>query len=152
MPSRDQELGEIQLIHQIQPEIRLMAACHPLTEGRGWQAARKDDVNANNFSLLYTKKMPTLMLLYDLLRKPLYPAPTAKMALKLGSKYRFGEAQECHWGTICQGSWVLISPDQKVGDAHSGATSLGRRQDAGRRSVLGCDTDQRLHQSDQSAP
>jgi len=55
------------------------------------------DAHAKNFSLLYTERTPTLAPLYDLLCTAIYPTLTAKMAMKLGSKYRFSEVQERHW-------------------------------------------------------
>ncbi len=59
------------------------------------------DAHAKNFSLLYSElysvSTPTLAPLYDLLCIAVYPTLTAKMVMKLGSKYRFGEVQGGHW-------------------------------------------------------
>ena len=55
------------------------------------------DAHAKNFSLIYTEKTPMLAPLYDLLCTAVYPTLTAKMAIKLGSKYRFSEVHERHW-------------------------------------------------------
>jgi serine/threonine-protein kinase HipA len=55
------------------------------------------DAHAKNFSLLYSERTPTLAPLYDLLCTAVVPTLTAKMAMKLGSKYRFSEVQGRHW-------------------------------------------------------
>ena len=55
------------------------------------------DAHAKNFSLLYTGKAPVLAPLYDTLSTAVYPALTPKMAMKIGSKYKFSEVQARHW-------------------------------------------------------
>lgn len=65
------------------------------------------DAHAKNFSLLYageTSKIarsniakPTLAPLYDLLCTAVYPTLTTKMAMKVGSSYRFSEVRKRHW-------------------------------------------------------
>jgi serine/threonine-protein kinase HipA len=60
------------------------------------------DAHAKNFSLLYageTHKIasPTLAPLYDLLCTAVYPTLTAKMAMKMGSTYRFSDVRKRHW-------------------------------------------------------
>lgn len=59
------------------------------------------DAHAKNFSLLYTnpsaKAAPILAPLYDVLSTAIYPNLTPKMAMKLGSKYKFSEVQARHW-------------------------------------------------------
>lgn len=55
------------------------------------------DAHAKNFSLLYQAKMPVLAPLYDVLCTAVYPKLTPKMAMKLGSKYKFSEVQARHW-------------------------------------------------------
>lgn len=59
------------------------------------------DAHAKNFSLLYlhneTGKAPVLAPFYDTLSTAVYPALTPKMAMKIGSKYKFSEVQARHW-------------------------------------------------------
>jgi serine/threonine-protein kinase HipA len=55
------------------------------------------DAHAKNFSLLHTGKAPVLAPLYDTLSTAVYPALTPKMAMKIGSKYKFSEVQARHW-------------------------------------------------------
>jgi serine/threonine-protein kinase HipA len=55
------------------------------------------DAHAKNFSLLYTIQGPVLAPLYDVLSTAVYAQLTPKMAMKLGSKYRFDEIQPRHW-------------------------------------------------------
>jgi serine/threonine-protein kinase HipA len=60
------------------------------------------DAHAKNFSLLYTDKTPVLAPLYDTLSTAVYPNLTPKMAMKLGSKYRFSEVQARHWDQFAE--------------------------------------------------
>jgi len=55
------------------------------------------DAHAKNFSLLYVGKAPVLAPFYDTLATAVYPALTSKMAMKIGSKYKFSEVQVRHW-------------------------------------------------------
>jgi len=55
------------------------------------------DAHAKNFSLLYTDTSAVLAPLYDVLSTAVYPNLTPKMAMKIGSKYKFSEVQACHW-------------------------------------------------------
>jgi serine/threonine-protein kinase HipA len=55
------------------------------------------DAHAKNFSLLYSGKAPVLAPFYDTLSTAVYPALTPKMAMKIGSKYKFSEVQARHW-------------------------------------------------------
>ena len=55
------------------------------------------DAHAKNFSLLYSGKAPVLAPLYDTLSTAVYPTLTQKMAMKIGSKYKFSEVQARHW-------------------------------------------------------
>ena len=55
------------------------------------------DAHAKNFSLLYEEARPTLAPLYDLLCTAVYDHLSPKMAMKLGSKYKFTEVQARHW-------------------------------------------------------
>jgi serine/threonine-protein kinase HipA len=55
------------------------------------------DAHAKNFSLLYSSNKPVLAPLYDVLCTAIYPSLTPKMAMKIGSKYKFSEVQAEHW-------------------------------------------------------
>jgi serine/threonine-protein kinase HipA len=59
------------------------------------------DAHAKNFSLLYlgekSGKPPVLAPFYDTLSTAVYPTLTPKMAMKIGSKYKFSEVQAKHW-------------------------------------------------------
>ena len=55
------------------------------------------DAHSKNFSLLYTPKGAVLAPLYDALCTAVYPTLTDKMAMKIGSKYKFSEVQARHW-------------------------------------------------------
>lgn len=55
------------------------------------------DAHGKNFSLLYTPKGAVLAPLYDALCTAVYPSLTDKMAMKIGSKYKFSEVQVRHW-------------------------------------------------------
>lgn len=55
------------------------------------------DAHGKNFSLLYTPHGTVLAPLYDLLCTAAYPRLTDKMAMKIGSKYKFSEVLARHW-------------------------------------------------------
>ena len=55
------------------------------------------DAHGKNFSLLYTPAGVALTPLYDALCTAVYPTLTDKMAMKIGSKYKFSEVQARHW-------------------------------------------------------
>ena len=55
------------------------------------------DAHGKNFSLLYGANGVSLAPLYDLLCTAVYPNLTAKMAMKIGSKYKFSELETRHW-------------------------------------------------------
>jgi len=55
------------------------------------------DAHGKNFSLLYTPAGAVLTPLYDALCTAIYPTLTDKMAMKIGSKYKFSEVQARHW-------------------------------------------------------
>ncbi|NNM82430.1 MAG: type II toxin-antitoxin system HipA family toxin, partial [Burkholderiales bacterium] len=61
------------------------------------------DAHAKNFSLLYSGKTPVLAPLYDTLSTAAYPTLTPKMAMKIGSKYKFSEVQARHWDQFAEG-------------------------------------------------
>lgn len=60
------------------------------------------DAHAKNFSLLYANKVPVLAPLYDALCTVVYPDLTVKMAMKIGSKYKFTELETRHWEDFAQ--------------------------------------------------
>lgn len=60
------------------------------------------DAHAKNFSLLYSGKTPILAPLYDVLSTAVYPTLTDKMAMKVGSKYKFSEVEVRHWELFAQ--------------------------------------------------
>ncbi len=62
------------------------------------------DAHAKNFSLLYAGKAPVLAPLYDTLSTAVYPTLTPKMAMKIGSKYKFSEVQAKHWERFAEGA------------------------------------------------
>ena len=55
------------------------------------------DAHGKNFSLLYTPAGAVLAPLYDALCTAAYPTLTEKMAMKIGSKYKFSEVMVRHW-------------------------------------------------------
>lgn len=55
------------------------------------------DAHAKNFSLLYSGETPVLAPFYDTLSTAVYPTLTARMAMKIGSRYKFSEIQARHW-------------------------------------------------------
>lgn len=65
------------------------------------------DAHAKNFSLLYlgekSGKAPVLAPFYDTLSTAVYPTLTQKMAMKIGSKYKFSEVQARHWEQFAEG-------------------------------------------------
>jgi serine/threonine-protein kinase HipA len=60
------------------------------------------DAHAKNFSLLYSGKTPVLAPFYDTLSTAIYPTLTPKMAMKIGSKYKFSEVQARHWDQFAE--------------------------------------------------
>jgi len=61
------------------------------------------DAHAKNFSLLYSGKTLVLAPLYDTLSTAVYPTLTPKMAMKIGTKYKFSEVQVRHWDQFAEG-------------------------------------------------
>lgn len=68
------------------------------------------DAHGKNFSLLCTAKGVVLAPLYDALCTAVYPALTDKMAMKIGSKYKFSEVQARHWAQFA--TQAGLSPAQ----------------------------------------
>ncbi len=71
------------------------------------------DAHAKNFSLLYRANETTLAPLYDVLSTAVYPNLTQKMAMKIGSKYKFSEVQARHWDQFSQAAGLSITQTRK---------------------------------------
>lgn len=68
------------------------------------------DAHGKNFSLLYTPQGVVLTPLYDALCTAVYPQLTEKMAMTIGSKYKFSEVTARHWGQFATDA--VLSPAQ----------------------------------------
>ena len=71
------------------------------------------DAHAKNLSLLYAGKTPLLAPFYDTLSTAVYPTLTPKMAMKIGSKYKFSEVQARHWDQFAQGAGLAKAPAKR---------------------------------------
>jgi serine/threonine-protein kinase HipA len=71
------------------------------------------DAHAKNFSLLYSSQTPVLAPFYDTLSTAVYPTLTPKMAMKIGSKYKFSEVQARHWDQFAQGAGLAKAPAKR---------------------------------------
>ncbi len=71
------------------------------------------DAHAKNFSLLYNGRSPSLAPLYDILSTAVYPDLTPKMAMKIGSKYRFDEVQARHWDQFASSAGLARAQTRK---------------------------------------
>ncbi len=75
------------------------------------------DAHAKNFSLLYAgpgdNAAPTLAPLYDMLCTAVYEQLTPKMAMKLGSTYKFTEVQVRHWEQFAQAAGLSKAQTKK---------------------------------------
>ena len=60
------------------------------------------DAHGKNFSLLYLGDTPALSPCYDILSTAIYPNLSQKMAMKIGSKYKFSEIYARHWEQFAQ--------------------------------------------------
>lgn len=60
------------------------------------------DAHGKNFSLLYSARGPVLSPFYDMLSTAVYPKLAVKMAMKIGSKYKFTEIYGRHWEQFAQ--------------------------------------------------
>ena len=60
------------------------------------------DAHGKNFSLLYSSKGPVLSPFYDTLSTAVYPKLSDKMAMKIGSSYKFTEVYARHWAQFAQ--------------------------------------------------
>lgn len=71
------------------------------------------DAHGKNFSLLYTEQGAVLAPMYDALSTAVYSALTDKMAMKIGSKYKFSELFPRHWDTFAKESGLTPAPVKK---------------------------------------
>ena len=71
------------------------------------------DAHAKNFSLLYAGKSAVLAPLYDVLSTAVYPTLTPKMAMKIGSKYKFSEVQARHWDLFLEAAGLSRAQARK---------------------------------------
>jgi serine/threonine-protein kinase HipA len=71
------------------------------------------DAHAKNFSILYQQQRGILAPLYDLLCTAVYPTLTDKMAMKVGSKYRFAEVQVRHWEQLAKAAGLSGAQTKK---------------------------------------
>lgn len=71
------------------------------------------DAHAKNFSLLYTGASTALAPLYDALCTAVYPSLTPKMAMKIGSKYKFSEVHPRHWEQFADEAGVAKAAAKK---------------------------------------
>ncbi|QKE39183.1 type II toxin-antitoxin system HipA family toxin [Ferrovum myxofaciens] len=71
------------------------------------------DAHAKNFSLLYLIEGPVLAPFYDTLSTAVYPMLTPKMAMKIGSKYKFSEIQARHWDQLAEGAGLAKALTKK---------------------------------------
>ena len=79
------------------------------------------DAHGKNFSLLYTPAGAVLTPLYDALCTAVYPALTEKMAMKIGSKYKFSEVQARPWEQFAKEAGLSPAQVKKriLGIAHN---------------------------------
>lgn len=68
------------------------------------------DAHGKNFSIHYIGGKPRLAPLYDVLCTAIYPKLTEKMAMKIGSKYKFTEVESRHWDQLSEAAG--LSPAQ----------------------------------------
>jgi serine/threonine-protein kinase HipA len=71
------------------------------------------DAHAKNFCLLYSNKAPVLAPLYDTLSTAVYPTLTPKMAMKIGSKYKFSEVEARHWDQFAEAAGLSKAQARK---------------------------------------
>jgi serine/threonine-protein kinase HipA len=67
------------------------------------------DAHAKNFSLLHAHQGIILAPLYDALSTSIYPELTSKMAMKLGSKYKFNDVQSRHWDQFAEATGLSVA-------------------------------------------
>lgn len=71
------------------------------------------DAHGKNFSLLHSGETPVLAPFYDTLSTAVYPTLTPKMAMKIGSKYKFSEVQARHWEQFAESTGLTKAQARK---------------------------------------
>ena len=71
------------------------------------------DAHAKNFSLLYSGKACFLSPSYDILSTAIYSELTQKMAMKIGSQYKFSEVHARHWEQFAEEAGLTKSQAKK---------------------------------------
>lgn len=71
------------------------------------------DAHAKNFSLIHTERGMVLAPLYDALSTAVYAKLTDRMAMKIGSKYRFSEVEARHWEQFAHAAGLSFTPVKK---------------------------------------
>ncbi|MEG1282695.1 MAG: type II toxin-antitoxin system HipA family toxin [Comamonas sp.] len=71
------------------------------------------DAHGKNFSLLYAGKSAALAPFYDLLSTAIYSQLTPKMAMKIGSKYKFSELEMRHWEQFAESAGLAKAASKK---------------------------------------
>ncbi len=71
------------------------------------------DAHGKNFSLLYMAQGAVLAPMYDALCTAIYPSLTEKMAMKIGSKYKFSEVLPRHWDAFAKEAGLTPAPVRK---------------------------------------
>lgn len=98
------------------------------------------DAHAKNFSLLYTGQSVVLAPLYDVLSTAVYSNLTPKMAMKVGSKYKFSEVQARHWDQFAEAVGLSKAQARKriLALAKSMPTTARKLQSDPKRGFNGC--------------
>ncbi|EKY4113582.1 TPA: type II toxin-antitoxin system HipA family toxin [Pseudomonas aeruginosa] len=73
-----------------------------------------NDAHGKNYSLLQTSRDPVLAPLYDVLCTSVYERLSDKMAMKIGSKYKFTEVQDRHWATFVSDAGLSFANARKI--------------------------------------
>lgn len=71
------------------------------------------DAHAKNFSLLYSGETPILAPCYDTLSTAVYATLTPRMAMKIGSKYKFSEVEARHWDQFAEDAGLAKAPARR---------------------------------------
>jgi len=71
------------------------------------------DAHGKNFSLLFGGRSPVLAPFYDLLATAIYPQLMPKMAMKIGSKYKFSELEARHWEQFAEEAGLAKAATRK---------------------------------------
>jgi serine/threonine-protein kinase HipA len=89
------------------------------------------DAHAKNFSLVYGDAAPVLAPLYDVLSTAVYETLTPKMAMKLGSKYKYAEVHSRHWEQFMEDAGLSKAQTKKrIRDLAHSLPSVARQVEA----------------------